>query len=360
MAPILALMSELRKKKKNNVLLFCLLFFISGKAISQQNTLEASILFYNVENFFDIYDNPETNDDEFTPHGDRRWTYKRFTKKSQDISKVILSASGWNPPELVALCEIENLYVLERLTNATPLKSFSYKIIHKESPDFRGIDVALLYNANKFYPLEYKYIPLQLENDSVLNSREILYVSGILGDTDTMHIFANHWPSRYSGLLESQSYRNLAAQTLRTETELLQKKHHNPKIIIVGDFNDQPVDESISVHLGAIKYSETNINIADNQIFNLSFGWMNKEPGTMKFQSQWSVFDQIMVSGNLLNTDNKLYTHPDWAKIVHLPFLLKKDERYGGLKPHRTYSGFRYAGGFSDHLPVILKIQINP
>ncbi len=345
---------------KNKVFLFCLLIFIPGKTFPQQISNETNILFYNVENLFDIKDNPETNDDEFTPNGDRRWTYKRFNRKIQNISKVILSSAGWNPPELVALCEIENRFVLEKLTVETALKSFPYKIIHKESPDLRGIDVALLYNADTFYPIAYKYIPIRLETDSLLNSREMLYVSGIINSSDTLHIFANHWPSRYSGLLESQSLRNLAAKILRNETENLQKQFSNPKIVIVGDFNDQPADESISGHFGAVEYSGNNLNLEENQIYNLSFSWLNQKQGTLKYQSQWFVFDQIMVSGSLLKTGNKLFTRPEWAKIVQLPFLLEKDERYGGLKTNRTYNGFRYQGGFSDHLPVLLKLQANP
>lgn len=360
MAQTLALMSELKKRMKNKMFLFCLFILITGQTFSQQNLNETTILFYNVENLFDIKDNPEKNDDEFTPKGDRHWTYKRFEKKIQSISKVILSASGWKPPEIVALCEIENRFVLERLISKTPLKSFPYRIIHKESPDSRGIDVALLYNDNDFYPLEYKYIPIRLENDSVLNSREMLYVSGIIKNTDTLHIFVNHWPSRYSGLLESQSHRNLAAKILRSEIEILQNKQCKPKIVIVGDFNDQPSDESISLHLGAKEYSENSLNVDENQIYNLSFSWMNQYPGTLKYQSQWSVFDQIMVSGNILKTEKKLFTRPEWAKIVQLPFLMEKDERYGGSKTNRTYTGFRYNGGFSDHLPVLLKLQVNP
>lgn len=353
-------MSESKKRKINKVFLFCLFVFFSGKTFPQPHQSETSILFYNVENLFDIEDDPETNDDEFTPKGDRRWTYKRFNLKIQNISKVILSSAGWEPPGIVGLCEIENRFVLEKLISETPLKSFPYKIIHKESPDFRGIDVALLYNENVFYPLDYRYIPIRLESDSILNSREMLYVSGILKNTDTLQIFVNHWPSRYSGLLETQSLRNQAAKILRTEIELLQEKHSNPNIVLVGDFNDQPTDESISLHLGAIEYSRNNDKTDDSQIYNLTYSWINNDLGTLKYQSQWSVFDQIMVSGNLLNAKNKIFTRSEWAKIIQLPFLLEKDERYGGIKTNRTYTGFSYNGGFSDHLPVLLKLQLNP
>jgi hypothetical protein len=193
-----------------------------------------------------------------------------------------------------------------------------------------------------------------------MKTREILYVSGIINDIDTLHIFANHWPSRYSGLLESQPLRNLAAQTLRKQIEILQTEFHNPKIVIVGDFNDQPTDESLSMHLGTVGLPGNHRKIDPVILYNLSLPWTGKEPGTLKYQSQWAVFDQIIVSGSLLKGTDKLYTKPGWAWIVKLPFLFEKDERYGGQKIKRTYNGFRYAGGYSDHLPVLLKINTNP
>ena len=243
-------MSELKNQTNSKILLFSLLCIISFGVLGQTPSDEYSILFYNTENLFDTADDIKTMDEEFTPEGTRHWTSNRLTKKINDISKVILIASGWNPPQLIALCEVENKYVLEKLINETPLQSIPYKIIHKESPDSRGIDVALLFNVKEFFPIEYQYIPLK-SNENVIKTREILYVSGILNQTDTIHLFINHWPSRYSGLLESQPMRNLAAQTLRKHVDLLQSKYVEPKIIIIGDFNDQPTDESISIHLGA-------------------------------------------------------------------------------------------------------------
>lgn len=354
-------MNELKKRKKIKLLLCIFLLLLYSKAFSQNTPNEISVLFYNVENLFDIKNDPLTSDDEFTPKGDRRWTYKRFLKKLNDLSKVLLNVSGWYPPELIALCEVENRYVLEKLLNDTPLQRFPYKIIHKESPDPRGIDVALLYNNEQFYPLEYQYFPLKNQDDSDIRTREILYVSGIVNKSDTIHLFANHWPSRYSGLLESQSLRNLAARTLRNQIEILHKNHPNPKIIIVGDFNDQPTDESLSLHLDAKNISESESDIIPDtrKLYNLSYPWMEDETGTLKYQSQWSVFDQIIVSGSLLNTEGSIFTKPEWAQIVKLPFLFENDERYGGQKTNRTYNGFRYQGGFSDHLPILLKLRFN-
>lgn len=344
---------------KNKIFLVCVSLLFASFTFSQ-NTEAFSILFYNAENLFDVKDDPETLDEEFTPEGERHWTYKRLNKKLINLSKVILNASGWTPPQIIALCEIENRQLLERLLNDTPLRAFPYKIIHKESPDTRGIDVALIYDEKTFYPLTYTYFPLKTTKDSVSKTREILYVSGILNESDTLHLFVNHWPSRYSGLLESQPQRNLAAKVLHQQIKILQKKYRNPKIVLVGDFNDQPTDESVVDYLKAGKLPSSVDSVEPAKLYNLSFSWIGKELGTLKYQSQWSVFDQIIVSGTLLNKEEKLFTHPEWARIVQLPFLLEQDERYGGLKPHRTYYGFRYHGGFSDHLPVVLKLQINP
>ena len=194
------------------------------------------------------------------------------------------------------------------------------------------------------------------ENDLIIKTREILYVSGILNNTDTLHFFINHWPSRYGGLLETQHLRNLAAKTLRNRYENIQKKYDSPKVIIMGDFNDQPNDESIQSYL---RVADINEDFSDSDIVNLSFSWLEEPTGTIKYQTQWSVFDQVMVSGSLINTNSGISTGSSQAKIVNLPFLLGKDERYGGIKPKRTFYGYDYIGGFSDHLPVLLQLDNN-
>jgi len=356
MVLIWALTSELKRRRmKINTFSFFLLFLlVSFHCFSQKAPAKFSVMFYNTENLFDPENGDITGDDEYTPAGDRHWTYKRLNAKLLNISKVILSASGWQPPALVGLCEIENRNVLERLTKQTPLAAIPYQIIHKESPDHRGIDVAMLYNTEQFYPLEYKYYPLKLRNDSVLATREILYVSGIVMETDTLHLFFNHWPSRYSGLLETRPIRDVAARLLKQKVDELFKKYRSPKIIIMGDFNDQPTDESIAKYLAA--------KIPDNivkpeALYNLSSYWMKSDKGTLKYQSQWSVFDQIIVSGALLQKKQGLSTQPKDAQIVDKPFLLEKDKRYGGVRPFRTYIGFSYHRGFSDHLPVVLRLD---
>ena len=311
-------------------------------------------MFYNVENLFDTSDDPLTTDEEFTPNGDRHWTFRKLNTKLLNISKVILSSNGWNHPAIVALCEIENREVLEMLTKKTPLKSVAYKIIHKESPDHRGIDVAILYDANRFYPLSYKHFPLQSKKGVIEKTREIMYVSGIVNGLDTLHFFVNHWPSRYSGLLETKANRNAAAMLLRQKVEELYKVCNSPKIVIVGDFNDHPEDESMVKFL---KANKVGVKLLDTELYNLSYNWGNEKQSTLKYKSQWSVFDQVVVSGTLLNSTDGMITKPENATIVRFPFLLEKDEKYGGVKPKRTFYGYTYKGGFSDHLPILLKLE---
>lgn len=334
---------------------FILLFFLflCFQCYPQNHKNEFSVLFYNVENLFDPESDSDSKDNEFTPAGDRHWTYKKLNQKLLNISKVILNASGWNTPEIVALCEVENRKVLEKLISTTPLQKISYKIIHKESPDHRGIDVALLYNSDIIEPLKYDFYPLT-DGELILETREILYFSGIQNKKDTLHFFVNHWPSRYDGLLETKSKRIKAAKLLKSKVDELNQEFKNPKIIIIGDFNDQPSDESISEFLGAKKIdNKTN----SNQLYNLSIPWQDNKSGTIKYQSQWSVFDQIIVSGSLLENKSETTVRQGDASIVKFPFLFENDEKYGGLKPKRSYIGFSYQNGFSDHLPVLLKLN---
>lgn len=345
---------HLNKMKTSFSFILLLISFLTINGQSNQD--EYFVVFYNVENLFDVKNDSLTKDDEFTFDGERHWTYKRLEQKLLNTSKAILSSSGWNAPTIIALCEVENRFVLEKLRNETPLKSIPYKIIHKESPDFRGIDVALLYDSKEFYPLKYKYYPLIDKHGIALKSREILHVSGIVGQIDTVHIFVNHWPSRYSGVMETRDLRNAAAQQLRKKVSEVLNSNLSAKIIILGDFNDQPNDESLTKYLKTTRVSNKPNS---STLYNLSLEWGKRYNGTLKYQSQWFVFDQVIVSGALLNARQGLFTKTDWASVCCLPFLLEDDKTHGGKKPARTYSGFKYRGGFSDHLPIVFKLGVN-
>lgn len=308
------------------------------------------IMFYNVENLFDTADDSLTDDNAFTPAGDLHWTRNRYYTKLNNISKVIIALGGWNPPDVIGLCEIENRQVLSDLVRNTPLLKFNYGIVHINSPDRRGIDVALLYNPKTVRMLDYTQHAVAAKG---LKTRDILLVKSLLGG-DTCYFAVNHWPSRSSGQLESEKHRFVAASLLRRLTDSLMTRSPNAKIVAMGDFNDDPTDESIVNYLGA---HVPGHSLSGTQLYNLTrIPGEGPAGGTLKYQGMWNTFDQIMVSGTLLLAKTGLKTVPDSFTIFRFGFLLEPDETYNGSKPFRTYIGFRYHGGFSDHLPVYIDL----
>jgi predicted extracellular nuclease len=312
-----------------------------------------NIMFYNTENLYDTFDDSLTNDNDFLPQGKMHWTKNKYEQKLNNLCKVILS-SGIEPPAIIGMSEIENKKVLFNLCNNTPLTKFNYKIIHSNSPDSRGIDVSVIYRPQLFKPVKTEFIRIVFSNDSLRKTRDILYIKGIAANCDTLHLFFNHWPSRRGGEIESQPFRNFVAKQLRFKVDSIFTNTFNPQIIIMGDFNDEPDNESMLNYLKTLTY---NKNIENYQLYNLSASWLNQteKTGTHKFKGKWAVLDQIIVSSELLNTStNGLKCKAESAIIHNSPFLLEDDNVYGGVKPFRTYSGFKYLGGYSDHLPIIL------
>jgi predicted extracellular nuclease len=354
---ILELMNTFTNLKSKNritilhVSCFLILLLASFLSQAQQNNPTDRVMFYNVENLFDTADDPATSDEEFLPEGSRRWSNTRFFQKINHISQVILAASEGDYPTVIGLCEIENQDVLESLLFHTPLGKLDYQIIHKESPDSRGIDVAFLYRKNKFKPILFTAIPVINPRDKEFRTRDILYVKGIIG-ADTVHFFVNHWPSKYGGIGATKPLRALAASTLRFKTDSLLNLNRRSNIIIMGDFNDSPTDASVKEVLGAKSPGEVGTS---NSLYNLALPLAQKGKGTNKYRGKWSLIDQIIVSGNLL-TGKKLKTTAGSFQIFSPDFLLENDEANLGKKPNRTYDGFKYHGGFSDHLPVVVDL----
>lgn len=304
------------------------------------------VMFWNVENFFDTYDNPSTNDETFTPAGENHWNWKRFEKKRDDIAKTILLATDecGEMPVLVGLCEIENSFVLEELTENTPLARAGYSFLHKDSPDSRGIDVALLYRKDLFTPLEEHYIA------SSFPTREILYTKGVLNGLDTIHVFVNHWPSKRGGGKSSSAKRKLVSHKARQVTDSILQKNPSANIIHMGDFNDTWESEPLE-----------NLD----QLVNLS-RWAEGNEGSYKYRESWSTIDQFLVSENLIRKEvpetdtfsNQWIWCEKKMKIFAPIHLLCEDEKYLGIKLRRTYSGPRYLGGTSDHLPILLELHM--
>ena len=320
------------------------------------DTSSIRIVFYNLENYFDSFDDSLTNDDEFTPFGEKHWTWKRFENKTQKISKVLLSVGEWSMPGIIGFCEVENKFVLNKLFYDTPLESSNYKIIHNDSPDLRGIDVALVYKQDIFLPIQTNFINITFPFDSTIKTREILYTKGVLHKIDTLHIFVNHWSSRYGGYLKTVSKRNHVAKILREKVDSIQSDFPEAHIIIMGDFNDEPQNESLSKFL---KAREAGSESQTNDLINLmTFKKESKIKGTLKYRESWNIFDQFIISSSLLSKENLLYIEPMKNNIFDAVYLLEDDNTYLGNKPFRTYSGPRFNGGFSDHLPIYLDIYI--
>ena len=320
----------------------------------QIKTKIVRIVFWNVENLYDPYDDTTKLDDEFTSTGAKHWTWLKFSTKLNHVAKTIMATGEWSPPAVVGLCEVENRYVLNKLIYETPLKAWKYKFIHHESPDLRGVDVAMLYRPALFKVLFSRTFTIRFPFDTLVQTREILLAKGILFNHDTLSIFINHWPSRRGGYLASQPRRIYVASVLRKLIDSVQKAEPAANILVMGDFNDEPENESLKKVLTA---RTEPLPRHDTCLYNLmGIRNKNRKEGTIKYRDQWSTFDQFVVSGALMYGRSGLEAGPGNARIFNSSFLLEEDNAYLGEKLNRTYSGPKYHGGFSDHLPIRVDI----
>lgn len=336
-------------------LLFLGLVVMSVISLFSQERMRGDyrIMFYNVENLFDYKDEPNKEDNAFTPEGDMHWSFTKYKKKINRISQVIMAVGGWEVPELVGLCEVENHYVLDGLTRYTALSKYRYKYIHYDSPDERGIDVALLYQEKKFEPIHSEPIEIHLDSKENDTTRDILYVKGITHTEDTLHIFINHWPSNYGGVLEAIPKRTKVAEILKMKTDSIFSNNPLAKIVIMGDFNTEPTQKPMIETLGA--KVEWN-GFGEIGLYNISALWSKQGgKGSYKFRGVWSIIDQFIISNGMAKGEGILFCKGEDAKIYKAPFLLELDKE-GGYKPFRTNIGMRYNDGFSDHLPIYLDL----
>ena len=334
------------------ILTYLFLILLSQDTIAQQ-AASYRIAFYNVENFFDTEIDSTREYNAFTPEGEQSWNFYRYRKKRTNLFKTILAAGEGNPIALIGMCEIENDKVLRDLIISTPLKNFDYQYVNYPSPDRRGIDVGLIYQRSKMRLIASEPIALKDPENEQFRSRDILYASFLI-QMDTLHVYINHWPSRWGGELPTQRLRMLAAQTLRNHVDSICLVHPDAKVIIMGDFNDKPTDESILKGLQALAAEEVT---EPHQLVNLftnpaELGF----EGTLKHQYDWQIFDMIIVSQALLKNTG-LSVVEGSQRIFAPDFLFADDERYMGKKLFRTYVGPRYVGGFADHLPVFVDLE---
>ena len=321
---------------RKSTIIFLLSIFIPSSSLSQRTF---SLVEYNVENIFDTRHDEGKDDTEFLPDATRHWTQKRYWKKLSQISKAILSTVDDGIPDLVALCEVENDQVLHDLTKRSLLRNAGYEYVMTQSPDARGVDVALMYSPFSFslirsYGLRVPTI------EGMRPTRDILYACGELQSGDILHVFVVHAPSRHGGEKASRPFRMQTAQRLMQAVDSLRALSAESKIVITGDFNDY-------FNSPALEY------LYENGLANVTAGAKGQYgvKGTYRYKGEWESLDHVLVSP-------KMSQRLDTA-FIHAPlFLLEEDNTYGGYLPRRTYKGMKYQKGYSDHLPLVARFHL--
>ncbi|MCG9791831.1 endonuclease/exonuclease/phosphatase family protein [Flavobacterium algicola] len=330
-----------------------------------------TVAFYNFENLFDTINNPLTNDDEWTPKGLQHWDSKKYYKKLHNLSQVLAEigmGENSNSPTLIGCSEIENRSVLEDLVKQPLIIEKDYGIIHYDSPDKRGIDVALLYQKKHFKPTSYTNIPLIIyskdkkattvktesfsedepeiayDNQRIF-TRDQLLVTGFLEDQE-VHIIVNHWPSRSGGEKKSSPLREAAGALNLKIIDSLQRINPSAKIITLGDLNDGPYNNSVKKVLNA---KSKKLEVPALGIFNPFESMANQGLGTIAYRDSWDIFDQIMVTHSLIQSDYKQFQF--WkAGIYNKPFLIQTSGSYKGYPKRHSATEI----GYSDHFPVYI------
>ena len=325
------------------------LLAIKNSGYSQDVSIRpVRLMFYNVENLFDVFNDSLKADSDFLPGGPMRWNNTRYNRKINSLYKTIVAAGSWEPPEIVAMCEVENRDILEDLVYGTYLSKFNYRIIHEDSPDTRGIDVCLIYRIESLNLIDFKYwIPASINRED-FTTRSILYARFAVHE-DTLHLIVNHWPSRRGGVLAGEDIRSKISGMIREKADSIIKcSSSGQRIVITGDFNCTPDDHEIR---SLVAPEESNVFL-----INLSQNPAEGGLGTYRYMGTWEMIDQVIVSGFLLSCKNGMYTNAKMLTIFKPGFLLAKDPKYPGSSPLSTYRGYKYQGGYSDHLPVLLDL----
>lgn len=331
------------------------LFGCFSAKIAGQAAPPLRIGFYNVENLFDLEDDPATADEDFTPSGKQEWTAERYQTKLDHLGEVI---SGMGSPALLGLCEVENATVLKDLCRSANLSRAGYGFVHHDSPDFRGIDVALMYQKTKFEVLSSETIRIDFPPEYTpdipgYTTRDLLVVQGILAKKDTLHLLVAHFPSRRGGLAASEPKRLFVAAQMRAKVDEIFQKNPRANIVIMGDFNDEPDNKSIIETLDAQPFSEC---CQASELYNCFAEKDAEGLGTYNYRGNWNLLDQVILSTSFF--DKKSHLKFQSAHIYRQEKMMFTHDKYGPT-PSRTYGGPNYYGGYSDHLPVYVEVTPN-
>lgn len=332
-----------------------LLFALGFNPIqAQKQPYKVAIIgFYNLENLFDTIDNPMVDDNEFSPNGPRRYNGTIYKDKLTKLATVISQmGTEVNPdgPAILGVAEVENDTVLNDLVHHPLLEKRGYRIIHYDSKDARGIDVGFLYNPKYFTPAKSDKLFVQLPTGSkdAYFTRDVLWVTGKF-DGETIHIYVNHWPSRSGGEKRSEPGRKAAAQVCRNHMDSIARLEKNPKVLVMGDLNDDPVNKSVSEVIGA--KGDKN-EVGPGGMYNPWVDLYKKGYGTLAYQDAWGLFDQILMSKPWLSNDQTGF-FLSGPRIFNKEYMVENKGRYKGY-PMRTWDGLTYRGGYSDHFPTYL------
>lgn len=320
---------------------FLSLFLCQNQPAGREDSL--TVVFWNLENFFDwkadsLSESP--SDKEFSSFGKKHWTRKRFRAKCEAVAKAFLwiKDKEGNLPDVIGLAEVENRFVLKRLLSDTQLYKFDYEIVHYDSPDPRGIDVALLYRRSRLKPLS--SAPLRVRGpDSTMRTRDILLAEFLLPCGDSIAFLVNHHPSKYGG--KTGRKREVALHRLRDAADSLEASGFM-NILAMGDFNDVPENPAFGILTEAGR----------GALVNLAVPLSAAGEGTIRYSGRWDMIDMFFASSALVRNG-----HIHRMEILRIPFLMSWDSAHSGEKPLRTYSGPRYIGGVSDHCPIMVKIE---
>jgi endonuclease/exonuclease/phosphatase family metal-dependent hydrolase len=332
---------------------------LTNFACAQQNGDTLFVAHWNVENLFDTIDDPKTEDEEFLPAGTKEWTDERLDKKMYNLSKVIRSMNNDNGPDLLGVCEVEHQALLDTMISKY-LSDQPYKTAYLESPDGRGIDNGIIYNSKKFSILDTKGHRVDMGGE--YETRLILEGMFLFEEKDTIYFFVNHWPSRRGGEDESEVRRISAAKTLRSVVDSIMNKNIRSNVIIVGDFNDEPTNISITENLKAQPFfcdSLDHENMPEDSgtdLFNLSYKAWFDGLGSYKYKDDFNMLDQIIISKKLLLGEKIKYVCNSF-EVYKPDLMVTRTGKFEGA-PFPTYGGSRFLGGYSDHYPVAAKFLI--
>ena len=340
---------------KKVLLLLSVMAFALSSATAQQKP--HMVAFWNLENLFDIYDDPETHDEEFTPNGVKQWNEIKYAKKLANVERVLfdIAAVQKEYPIVIGVSEIENRSVLEDLVEQPKLKGANYRICHYDSPDARGVDVAFLYRSDVFKLEGSDNIKLNVEELPNFRTRDLVVMWGTI-DGEPFYFLVSHWPSRLGGKEASQFKRDACAKQIREIKDSLLANNPATKVIVMGDFNDDATDASLVKVMGAkgkVKELETG------DFFNPFNEMLRANQGTLAYQDSWNLFDNICVTENLVNASEGEYRlikgKKFYGNIFVRNYMLQQEGQYKGY-PLRTFVSNNFQNGFSDHFPVYIFI----